>query len=204
MKLTSHETDALVTLIEPIFEHHLSKYSFEKYPATDYATYKSAYSKKNAVNDEISASLAWKWGHFGKDNFPSKQKALIKRIEALWAEYVKLPNCTNAESTFNWWRVKLPNTAYITAAYITHLVHHADPLPIIDQHNFRAMNSFIKQIRPDHEATKSPRNWEDISNLKHFMSALLEKLPGKSFGELDQFLMMYGRSIKPRKPIRKP
>lgn len=203
MKLTPHETATIATFIEPIFSQYVSRYSFAKYPAAEYARYKSSYSSMDPKNNDIQASLVWKYGHRGKPNFPSKQKALITRVEALWLDYVQSPKCIDAESTFLWWRSRLPATAYITAAYITHLVHHAAPLPIIDQHNFRAMNSLLKRNRSDHEATRVPRSWNDIENLRDFMSAVLCHLPGKTFGELDQFLMMYGQSIKPRKTGRK-
>jgi hypothetical protein len=163
MKLTSVEADAIAKIIDPIFFRHESSYSFKKYPAEDYARYKSVYSKTPIKNDEIQASLVWKWGHFGKNNFPLKQKELIQKIKDLWADYVRSKNCGNAKCSFQWWSSKLPSTAYITAAYVTHLVHHSDPLPIIDQHNFRAMNRLVKAVRAKHEATKVPRSWQDIA-----------------------------------------
>lgn len=199
MNLTSNEVIAIADTIGAIFDSHLSSYSFKKYPAEDYARYKSVFSQKTVANNEIHASLVWKWGHVGKNNFPQKQLELIHKIENLWPEYVQTKDCTDAISTFQWWRSKLPQTAYISAAYLTHLIHYADPLPIIDQHNFRAMNSLVKAVRPNHEATTVPKNWKDIADLQEFMSAVLSHLPGRSFGELDRFLMMYGRSIKPRK-----
>ncbi|HJV76098.1 MAG TPA: hypothetical protein VJ654_17890 [Noviherbaspirillum sp.] len=198
MNLTSNEVIAVANIIGPIFDSHLSSYSFKKYPAEDYARYKSVFSQKGVENNEIYAALVWKWGHVGKKKFPQKQLELIHKIENLWPEYVQSKDCTDAKSTFQWWRSKLPKTAYISQAYLTHLIHHADPLPIIDQHNFRAMNSLIKAVRPTHEATTVPRTWKDITDLQAFMSAVLSHLPERSFGELDRFLMRYGWSIKPR------
>jgi hypothetical protein len=198
MNLTSNEITAIAKFIDPIFTQYASTYSFEKYPPEDYERYKSVFSRKTGENDEIHAALVWKWGHIGKNNFPSKQKELIDKVNTLWPEYVQ-SGCENAKSSFEWWRLQLPGTAYITAAYLTHLVHHFEPVPIIDQHNFRAMNGLIKAIRSTHEATKVPKNWQDIANLRDFMSALLLHLRGRSSGELDRFLMMYGRSIKVRK-----
>lgn len=203
MELTNDEAIAIAGIISPIFEHHLSKYSDTKYPPIDYARYKSVYASKARLNDEVHASLVWKWGHRGKEKFPQVQLELIRKVEKLWPEYVQAKQCVIAKETFEWWRSHLPKTAYITAAYITHLVHHADPLPIIDQHNFRAMNSLIREVRPAHKATKVPRNWQDIEDMQSFISSVLNHLPGKSAEELDRFLMMYGRSIKLKKP-RKP
>jgi hypothetical protein len=199
VSITGNEAKQISELISPIFNQHLAKYSFKKYPAVDYARFKEAYSKMDILNEEIYGSLVWKWGHVGKDNFPLEQKELIKKIEKLWPDYVENKGRATAKDTFIWWKAKLPITSYITAAYITHLVHHADLLPIIDQHNFRAMNHFIKQVKSVHKANKTPRSWDDISELKSFMTGVLEHLPEKNFDELDRFLMMYGRSIKPRK-----
>lgn len=39
---------------------------------------------------------------------------------------------------------------YITIAFITHLVHHFKGIPIIDQHNFRAMNYFTNNLYHSH------------------------------------------------------
>lgn len=200
MSITGNEAKQIAELISPIFNQHLAKYSFTKYPAVDYARFKEAYSKLSIPNKEIHGSLVWKWGHVGKDNFPPQQKELIKKIEKLWPEYVESKDRATAKDTFIWWKAKLPITSYITVAYITHLVHHRDPLPIIDQHNFRAMNHFIKQVKSAHKANKTPSSWDDVSRLKSFMAGVLEHLPGKNFDELDRFLMMYGRSIKQRKP----
>lgn len=207
MKLTNAEAIAIAGTISPIFTLHLAKYSFTKYPSADYARYKSVYASKSASNAEVHASLVWKWGHVGKDNFPEAQLKLIRTVENLWPEYVQAKECIGAKETFAWWRSHLPKTAYITAAYITHLVHHADPLPIIDQHNFRAMNSLIRAVRPTHVATSIPRTWQDIEDMQSFISEILVHLPGKSAEELDRFLMMYGRSIKlkkPKKPRKRP
>lgn len=204
MGLTDYEAKQIADRIGPIFHLHLNSYDFGKYPPSDYARYKTTFAAKSIENPEIHGSLVWKWGHFGKDNFPFHQQELIAKVASLWPVYVGSRAEQTAETTFNWWRIELPATAYITAAYITHLIHHADPLPIIDQHNFRAMNDLMKAVRSDHEGKKLPRNWTDLANLKTFMLAVLKHLPKEhSFGELDRFLMMYGRSIKPRK-IKKP
>jgi hypothetical protein len=209
MSITATEAKRIASLVAPIYDVHLEKYSFKKYPAADYIRFKNAYSALRQPNNEIHDSLVWKWGHVGKLDFPPKQKALITKVETSWPDYVEFrqkrkPEKFSSVDTFRWWKEKLPSTAYITVAYITHLVHHAEPLPIIDQHNFRAMNKLLKDVRLGHAANSLPRTWADITELKAFMTKVLEYLPRKSFfEEFDRFLMMYGKSIKPRKP-RKP
>lgn len=200
MHITTDEANQIVAFIHPVYAAHLAKYDFGKYPAADYLRFKASYSGRTNPNNEINASLVWKWGHAGKSNFPSSQKALIRSIEMLWPTFVHSNAGVASPDTFTWWKVALPSTSYITAAYITHLVHHREPLPIIDQHNFRAMNQLLARVRTTHTIKKKPSVWQDILNLKVFMMELLKHMPGMSFEELDRFLMMYGRSIKQRKP----
>ncbi len=204
MPITDSEAHRIPTEITPIFSTYLARYSFKKYPAEDYANYKRSFSALKPTDTEIHNSLVWKWGHFGKDNFPPKQKELIKKVHELWPEFAADQARKISQHTFAWWREKLPSTAYISAAYITHLVHHAEPLPIIDQHNFRAMNFYIKKARPSHTSNKVPNSWNDINDLKAFMSVVLKHLPERTFDEIDRFLMMYGRSIKPKRTKNKP
>ena len=139
--------------------------------------------------------MEWKWGHWGKPNFPQKHKDLIAEIEGHWPNFAVSDNSQNPELTFQWWKQRLNRpTTYITVAYITHLVHHTMPLPIIDQHNFRAMNSLIGCQRPERKAKKKPSNYQDIITLRSFMTLLKNGMPNRSFSEIDRFLMMYGRN----------
>jgi hypothetical protein len=48
------------------------------------------------------------------------------------------------------------NKRYITVSFITHLIHHNE-IPIIDQHNFRAMN-FLENKFNLENSKKSPSN----------------------------------------------
>lgn len=198
MKFTPQQVQQINDLIEPIFDQVLAEYSFEKYPAQNYASFQSAFSQGTATNTDIQQAMAWKWGHWGKPDYPQHHKNLITEIQALWPAYLNLQRPVPRQ-TFDWWKEKLARkTTYITEAYITHLVHHAAPLPIIDQHNFRAMNHLLAHVNRDHRAKKKPSNWTDIENLKCFMSTLVAALPNRSFSELDKFLMMFGRNHVPR------
>lgn len=201
MNISETEARKVANRMIPIFDQHLNKYSFKKYPAAGYKEYKDSYSSFSNPNAEIRDSLLWKWGHLGKSNFPQPQKSLIQTIEGIWPDYVNAhsKNRPTSNETFLWWEEQLPKTSFITVAYITHLVHHNEPLPIIDQHNFRAMNNFLSQVRSDHTFNQKPSTWNDITDLKSFMETVLKFLPGRSLDQLDRFLMMYGRSVKPKK-----
>ena len=179
------------------YSEHFAQYSYTKYPAQDYQRFKQTFSGFKA-DVEMASALLWKWGHWGKAGYPSKQAALIAKISALWGEFLKWARALNEapspKLTFQWWSKKLGRLRYITAAYLTHLVHPRD-VPIIDQHNFRAMNHLLRVQQPK----KKPSDWNDIAQLKRFLTEATSKLQYAE-GDFDKYLMMYGRALKPHKP----
>lgn len=201
MPITQTDATQIATRIQPIFNQVLNEYDFGKYPATDYQRFKNSFSSFSATNIDIQDSLIWKWGHWRKQNFPQHHRGLITQIQELWPQFIVSGYSNASARTFEWWRTQLANrTRYITVAYITHLVHHNEPLPIIDQHNFRAMNALIGYLHPERKAKKKPSNWNDIVSLKTFMLLLCNAMPNRTFGELDRFLMMYGRHYAAWRP----
>ena len=200
MTISNDEARQIAESIRPIFDEVSSNYSFEKYPAVPYGRFKAAYAAFETNNHEIHDSLVWKWGHWGKAEFPQAHKNLITEVKGLWPFFLTSGKTRTAQDTFEWWLEKLGRQSrFITVAFITHLVHYRAPLPIIDQHNFRAMNALLSAIRPAKIRDRKPNSWNDISDLTEFMTSLLSYLPGKRYEELDRFLMMYGKKIKPSK-----
>lgn len=183
--------------VQATYSEHFAQYSYIKYPAQDYQRFKRTFSAFNA-SAELDLALLWKWGHWGKANYPSKQGTLINEISALWLKYLKwvgaLADTPAPKATFLWWNERLGRVRYITTAYLTHLIHPHD-VPIIDQHNFRAMNHLISA----QQSKKKPSNWDDIVHLKCFLNEATTKLQ-YSESDFDKYLMMYGRALKPRKP----
>lgn len=199
MVLTEQETRQIVQLIQPIFQSVLGEYDFGKYPADRYSAFQKAFSELSPAADQINDALLWKWGHWGKMNFPQAQQNLIQEIQGNWQRFCSSGEQHDPEKTFQWWKKCLNrNTTYITQAYITHLIHHKKRLPIIDQHNFRAMNNLILAIRPGFSFKKKPSDWQDIQNLQNFMLSICAAFKDLSFSDLDKFLMMYGRRHVPR------
>lgn len=182
--------------VKKTYTSHLELYNFKKYPALDYERFKDTFSAL-AEKVDLSAALLWKWGHWGKDDFPSKQKSLIGEIESLWPAFrgwaLSAGDQFTPEATFQWWDKRLGRLRYITSAYLTHLIHPLQ-VPIIDQHNFRAMNH-LRQIP---SAKKKPSTWCDIVRLKHFLREASTRFQ-RPETEFDKYLMMYGRALKPRK-----
>jgi hypothetical protein len=139
------------------YNEHFSQYSYTKYPAQDYQRIKQTFSTFESVVEPDSA-LLWKWGHWGKTDYPSKQGLLITDISTRWSEYLKwidaLADAPSPEDTVQWWTERLGRLRYITSAFLTHLIHPRD-VPIIDQHNFRAMNHLLRVYQPN----KKPSDW---------------------------------------------
>ena len=183
--------------VQSTYNEHFSQYSYTKYPAQDYQRFKQTFSAFEPVV-ELDSALLWKWGHWGKTNYPGKQGLLITEISTLWGEYLKwvgvLADAPSPEDTFQWWTERLGRLRYITSAFLTHLIHPRD-VPIIDQHNFRAMNHLLRVYQPK----KKPSDWSDIAHLKRFLTEATTKLQ-YSESDFDKYLMMYGRALKPRKP----
>lgn len=195
MPITLTEANQIVRKISPILPTIVEEYDFGKYPAGDYNVLKDQFAALTASRQNIEKALLWKWGHWGKPNFPQHHRLLISEIQELWDDFVESDAKKHPYDTFTWWLGKLGRpTTYITVAFLTHLVHHERPLPIIDQHNYRAMNALITSVRAGYSYKKKPSNWNDIELLKSFMVLLCERLPDVGFGDLDRFLMMYGRN----------
>ena len=84
------------------------------------------------------------------------------------------------------------------------LLHLLRPLsvPIVDQHNFRAVNSLIRQVRPSWQSKTMPTRYRDLETVAMFMAAVLkgwrQSMPASapSSHRLDKFLMMYGKALK--------
>ena len=184
----------IIDRINEDFLLYYNKYDFSKYSKGDYEIFQNDFSSLKSENKSIEKALKWKWGHAGKSNFPSAQKALIKEVESNWKDF-SLKKLTNPQDTFDYWKnIFNRNTTYITTVYITHLVHYSE-IPIIDQHNYRAMNYFIKLINSDYNTKKKPSNWNDLMNFKQFID---EVSLGTNIDKekIDKYLMMYGKSIK--------
>ena len=186
--------------VKATYSSHLELYSYKKYPAHEYKGFKKTFSAL-AEKVDLSAALLWKWGHWGKKNYPLKQRLLVGKIESLWPSFrrwaLSLGDQFIPEATFQWWDRHLGKQRYITCAYLTHLIH-PQQVPIIDQHNFRAMNHLLRTP----SAKNKPSNWSDIVQLKLFLEEASERYQ-RPETDFDKYLMMYGRALKPRK-VRSP
>ena len=104
MPLTNHEAGEIANIIAPIFDKVVADYDFAKYPAEDYKRFKNEFSALNENNGLIEEALVWKWGHWGKSNYPRKHRSLVAETEVHWASFVNSDAVINSEQTFSWWR----------------------------------------------------------------------------------------------------
>lgn len=188
-----------IQFINQHFDFFVKQYDEKKYPPQIYNTAKINFSSFTANEEIIKLALEWKWGHIGKPNYPNKHKLLIKEIINEWENFNKSTHDKkSADKNFEWWKNKLggkTSTRFITIAFITHLIHNEE-IPIIDQHNYRALNFFTNNLSLSSNFKKRPSNWNDITKLKEFTYTILLQLNNKTPQDLDKFLMMFGKSIK--------
>jgi hypothetical protein len=184
--------------ISKSFDCYVSLYDHNKYPGQIYESAKRSFSSLKSNEGEISDALNWKYGNIGKANYPEAHKRIIKEVANSWQQFVRSTAIKSPEDTFDWWKSRLSkgkSSRFVTIAFITHLVHHKKHVPIIDQHNYRAMNYFKNNSVLSPDAKKNPSNWDDIECLKGFISDISKSLNKKN-NEVDKYLMMFGKELK--------
>lgn len=194
-------TNSQLQEISKIFDYYLNQYDLNKYPMEIYKEAQRSFSIKNSSNTEIENALNWKYGNIGKSNFPKSHKLIIIEVEKFWTYFADSKAKDSPKETFDWWKQRLSKGKYsrfITIAFITHLVHYSENIPIIDQHNFRAMNYFNNNSSMSPDFKKNPSNWGDIESLKYFVSELSRGLK-RDVVEIDKFLMMFGKELKKKR-----
>lgn len=194
------ESKLICEAVLPIFDEFVKKYDEKKYSPEIYECAKKEFSARKPQNTQIESAIKWKYGKTNSSGMTRSHEAIITEVHGLWSKYIEESGGFTAEQTFNWWSAAFKRkTMYITTAYITHLVHGAEGIPIIDQHNYRAMASLIKRVKPSFKVKSVPSSWSDIATLKNFMHSIQDCLAGRTLGDIDRFLMMHGKSIKKRR-----
>lgn len=188
-----------IQFINQHFDFFVEQYNEKKYPPNIYETVRKNFSNFTADAETIKLALELKWGHINKNNYPKTHKQLITEIINEWDNFIE----SNADKkspveNYDWWCTKFgkrKSTRFITIAFIIHLVHNEE-IPIIDQHNYRALNFFTNNLSLPSSFKKRPTNWTDIIKLKEFTDTILPHLNNKNPQDFDKYLMMYGKSIK--------
>ncbi len=198
------EASKIIEKIRPVFSIFLGQYDTKKYSPDVYSRILKAFSHdRNVPRDVLRDALFWKYGHLGKDNIPGTQKRLIAEVQHEWSGLI-LRLSDQPEQAFRILNGAIGGkTRYITVAFLTHLLF-PQIIPIIDQHNFRAVNSLMSAVRPGWQIRKTPSRYEDIITLDQFMLQVLVAWEAQfihdcpTLRDLDKFLMMYGKALKLR------
>lgn len=204
LNLTEFETGQLVRDIEPELLLYANQNDEQKYPPAELIRLRRVFKKPESVaKGDILAALVWKYGHTGKLNFPRRQRELAARIAEMWSDSPMRSSEPPLE-TFQRWRTSLGQTSFVTICFLLHLVH-SDALPILDQHNYRAVNRHLAAIHPDLNIKAKPSQFEDLLLVRDFDIAVLGGWERYSESEkptadiLDRYLMMRGKALKSRR-----
>jgi hypothetical protein len=203
-RLSDAEAWQIAKAIRPRFEEYVAQYDTKKYWPVVYQRVRREFGQpERLAPGTLRDALLWKYGHLGKPAIPPAHEVLISQLQRGWpAAVAALPG--DPEDAF----VAIDRdfggkTRFITVAFLLHLLHPRK-VPIIDQHNFRAVNALVAAVRPAWKTRRQPSKYGDISLVAAFMEAVLaawlrrapESVP--SDRDLDKFLMMYGKAIKER------
>jgi len=203
-RLSVSEAWQVVKAIKPRFAEYVSRYDTKKYWPSVYQRVRREFlHPKKLGPDTLREALLWKYGHLGKPAIPPAHERLISQVQKGWlAAVAALPHSPEAafaalDQDFG------GKTRFITVAFLLHLLNPRK-IPIIDQHNFRAVNALLIGVRPVWKVRGRPSQYTDILLVASFMEAVLttwarrapESAP--TGRDLDKFLMMYGKSIKER------
>lgn len=195
LTLKKEEKRVLAQIVKDNFSKYYRKYQSSRYPERPYIEWRKTFpTPRNVKPEDIKQALKWKYGHWGKSNYPRAHKIMISKIQENWNEFIGLNNY-EIESIFSFWRNKLiEHQNFITIAFVTHLIHNST-IEIVDQHTFRAMNYLLSTVKPSWTGKKNPSDTKDIKNYSEFFKMLLSLLDIDSDEKhkLDKFLMMFGK-----------
>lgn len=207
-RLSDAEAWQIAKTIRPGFAECVARYDTKKYPPGVYKRIRREFRQPERVAPgTLREALLWKYGHLGKPAIPTAHELLISQLQRGWpAAVAALPG--DPEVAFVALdRIFGGKTRFITVAFLLHLLYTRN-VPIIDQHNFRAVNALLADVRPAWRTRWRPSQYGDISLVAGFMEAVLTAWRRRALDsaprgrDLDKFLMMYGKSIKERSKKR--
>lgn len=200
--ISTTEARAIAQAVDPHFARYVGMYDTAKYPTDVYQDALAHFRHPTRVpSNTIREALLWKYGHLGKRAIPQHHERLIAEVQSMWPETAAhLPDdprekFATLDQAFG------GRTRFITVAFLLHLLSPHE-VPIIDQHNFRAVNALMAEVRRGWITKKKPSRYSDIALIAQFMEAILAawgEMAQSSVPErrdLDWFLMMYGKALK--------
>ena len=203
--LNIDELARVVGLIRPYFDKYVARYDDRKYPPAVYEQLLDAFRVPCQVaKGDIRTAILWKFGHLGKLRIPAHHEELISELQQEWPGLVSALDGSDEEVFKQLMTAVGGLTRYITVSFLLHLLRPTE-IPIIDQHNFRAMNYFFKAVRSGWRSKAKPSTWGDLVMLSAFSRGVqsgwkaVDPATVPSERRLDWFLMMFGKALKARK-----
>jgi|GEM_PF-443549 hypothetical protein len=212
--LSAEEAPRVVELIRPRFEDYVANFNERKYPSGVYEQVRRTFgTPQRVIDSDIRDAICWKFGHLikKKSTIPPSHEALIAELQRKWS-IISSDLTGSASEIFLRLRTATGGKGrYVTVSFLLHLLRPSE-IPMIDQHNFRAMNHYLMTVRIGWQPKSKPSTYDDLTTLASFMSGTLSSWQAidpatvPSERELDRFLMMFGKALKTRKPLvlRKP
>jgi hypothetical protein len=202
LNLSHSEKQSIVDAIRPVFKETVQLYDTRKYPEDEYERLQLAFrSPASVTRDDIRDAFLWKYGHWRKEDYPEKHKIIIAKIQAHWENFLGRQALTPEQVYDHWADVLKEHQSFITVTFLLHLLR-SDEIPITDQHNFRAMNHYLKMVRQEWVSRKKPSELNDVFDLREFMQSIQAHwsscgYPGAPTSRLmDKYLMTAGRLLK--------
>jgi hypothetical protein len=156
---------------------------------------------------DIREAILWKFGHCGKKRIPAHHEALISELQRKRSELVSALAGSTADVFDRLTGVVGPHR-YITVSFLLHLFRPTE-IPIIDQHNFRAMNYYFSALRSEWPPKSKPSTYRDLATLSGFACGVrsvwkgVDRATVPSELALDRYLMMFGKALKTERRQRR-
>lgn len=189
------------------FGYYLARYDEAKYPPQILERLRLLFSRPDWFRPEdVELALRWKFGHLGKEDYPSTQRALARKIAGLWPEH-RIRADESPQEVMVRWREFVGSTSFITICFLLHLVA-PDEWPILDQHNFRAVQRLLADRRRTLAAKARPSTADDLVLVRDFVAGVrhvwvrVNRRPAPSAAAVDRYLMMFGKALKARDVVR--
>jgi hypothetical protein len=196
--LTKTQENKISKKIDWFYGEIIDKYDESKYDEEEYARLKRVFSDPFDVDYyDLKHALMWKYGKSTEKSF-NKNKSHLGTVRTLnnnWKAFAS-QKLRAGESQFNFLMSKAKSTQYISIAFICHLLSPGK-VPIIDQHNYRALRYFLMDSGYKKTMKGSASNWEDIVLLKDFINRFTRG-KNRSKRDFDKYLMMFGKHVAPR------
>jgi hypothetical protein len=195
MKISSFNPKAASCIVEhvrPIFDEFEKRYDAVKYPPSVLTRARAAFSSLTFTDSHLAEALVWKYGHWCKHRFPGSHGRLISELQIKLARGVPPPRMQGPLNTFAYWtRLIGLQRAFVTRVFLTHLAH-PNEVPIVDQHNWRALRYLVSKCAPRRTLKRRADQWCDVMLLNQVLELLASRLH-KERDQVDRFLMMYGK-----------